>query len=43
MYTCKCGNMSVKSEYITWDVVAYWFNSQTQRQVVNKYKEFWNM
>lgn len=41
--TCKCGNMSVKSEYITWDVVAYWFNSQTQRQVVNKYKEFWNM
>lgn len=41
--TCKCGNMLTDSESITWDMVAYIFNSQTQEIIANKYKEFWKI
>lgn len=41
--TCKCGNMQVASEPITWDVVAFWFNRQTQKPVIDRYKEFWKI
>lgn len=41
--TCNCGNLIIKDEQITWDSVAYLFNSQIQPQIVNKYKEFWKI
>lgn len=41
--TCDCGNMLVKSEPITWDIVAYWYNSQIVQPAANKYKEFWKI
>lgn len=40
---CDCGNMMVKSEPITWDTVAFWYNSRTQQPVIDKYKEFWKI
>lgn len=41
--TCTCGNMVVESEPITWNTVAFWFNSRTQQPVIDKYKEFWKI
>lgn len=41
--TCSCGNMFIENESITWDMVAYWYNSQVIKPAINKNKEFWNI
>lgn len=41
--TCDCGNMLIESEPITWDMVAYWYNSQVVKPAMNKNKEFWKI
>lgn len=41
--TCECGNMLIESEPITWDMVAYWYNSQVIKPAMNKNKEFWKI
>lgn len=41
--TCDCGNTQILEEDITWDTVAYLFNSQVQPLIAKKYKEFWKI
>lgn len=41
--TCDCGNTVVENKDITWNTVAYIFNSQTQQYCANRYKEFWKI